>query len=135
MEYTMDDRLEVIDAFVDGEFVSPAHLKAALAMPECRDHLVDVLVLRGILGAQRVGRSVSTLPDAPFVRRRNWSRWTPAAAVVALIGGITGYVAGTRSTPPTPARQPATSSAPAPVPTEVIQLRAGVDWTEKVGGR
>ena len=131
----MDDTLEVIDAFMDGELVRPSDLKAALSVPECRDHLVDVLVLRGLLGAQLVSGSVASPPDAPVVRRRNWSRWTPAAAVVALIGGITGYVAGARSTMPTPTREPASVASPAPVPTEVIQLRAGVDWTEKVGGR
>jgi hypothetical protein len=130
----MDDTLEVIDAFVDGELVRPSDLKAALAVPECRDHLVDVLVLRGLLGAQMVSRAVATPPEAS-VRPRRWARWAPAAAVVALIGGITGYVAGARSTMPTPGREPGAVAVAAPVPTEVIQLRAGVDWTEKAGGR
>src|SRR5262249_23670367 len=42
---------DVIAEFADGEAVDPNALKQALAEAEGRDHLIDVLVLRGMIGA------------------------------------------------------------------------------------
>jgi hypothetical protein len=137
------DGIDVIEAFADGEPVAPAQLKAALADEAARDHLIDILVLRGMVGGQTMARPAAFA--APVVARPaasapparlSWARWLPAAAAVALIGGITGYLAGSRApaaaVPDSSAM--AVSSAPAPAPTQVIHLREGVDWTEKAGG-
>ena len=129
------DAIDVIEAFADGESVDPRQLKRALADEAARDHLIDILVLRGFVGGQAVARPAALAPPAVSpAARLSWARWLPAAAAVALIGGITGYLAGVR----TPADQAAQSSATvvssAPAPTQVIHLREGVDWTEKAGG-
>jgi hypothetical protein len=135
----MNDVIDVIEAFADGESVDPARLKEALADEAARDHLIDMLVLRGMVGGQTVARpsSIVAFPSAPApVAKLSWARWLPAAAAVALIGGITGYLAGSRSAiaPAADSTAMSVSSAPAPAPTQVIHLREGVDWTEKAGG-
>src|SRR5580700_5558962 len=98
----MDDVLDVIEAFADGEPVEPIRLNEALADAQGRDHLIDILVLRGLVGSHTAARpGISAAAAAgptggvsPSTPRLAWARWLPAAAAVALIGGITGYVAG-----------------------------------------
>ncbi len=134
----MDDIRDVIEAFADGEAVEPAKLKAALAEAEGRDHLIDLLVLRSLVGGQPAARPVVATPTGakvPLQHAVTWTRWLPAAAAVAVVSVVAGYVAGTRTSPAPPVAAPAVtrtmSSPPAPVPTQVIQLRNGVDWHEK----
>lgn len=128
----MDDR-DVIEAFIDGEPVEPASLTSALSRADARDHLVEILILRDLISGQPLSHAGGARLAGPG---RGWFRWVPAAAVVALIGGITGYVAGIRSHAPVrPAATVMTVPTPAPAPTKVIQLRNGIDWTERSGGR
>jgi hypothetical protein len=123
---------DIIEAFADGEAVNPADLRRALADAAGREHLIDVLALRSLVGGESGVRPiVSAAPLAPAPRLA-WSRWIPAAAAVLLIGGITGYLAGSRGPSGVPGEAENTVSAPAP--TQVIQLRQGVDWTERAGG-
>src|SRR4249919_619361 len=83
---------DVIGAFIDGERVDPAALKAALARPEGRDYLVDLLALRDLAGD--VASYVSQAPPArPLVPL---PRWAAAAALLVCIGG--GFFAGARVT-------------------------------------
>jgi hypothetical protein len=131
----MDDVLDVIEAFVDGEAIDPAELKRALTDDRGRDYLIDLLALRAVVGGPATARSLTAAAEPAFAGVRfAWARWLPAAAAIALIGGITGYVAGTRSaaSPSPTATMLVVPSAPAP--TRVIQLRNGVDWNEKAGG-
>jgi hypothetical protein len=129
----MDDVMDVIEAFVDGEAVNPAGLRRALADDRGLDYLIDLHALRAVVGGPATARPLTAAPV--FARARlAWARWLPAAAVVALIGGITGYVAGLYSTAPTVENSKAVVVSSAPAPTRVIQLRNGVDWTEKAGG-
>jgi hypothetical protein len=125
--------IDVVEAFADGEAVDPAALKAALADPAGRDHLIDVLAIRALVGGETgVRPSVSPAGTPAMPSRGAWARWIPLAAGIALIGGITGYLAGARANTVVPSGT--TVSSPAPAPTQVIQLRNGVDWTEHAGG-
>jgi len=121
----------VIEAFVDGEFVDPAELKTALSQDEGRDFLIDLLVLRGLVAGQTALRpAVSETPARP---RSSPLRLVAAAAAIAGVSVLGGYLAGLRHTPNV--AHPATvTGAPAPTPTHVIRLENGVDWNEKVGG-
>lgn len=126
--------IDVIEAFADGEPVDPAALDAALADPAGRAHLIDVLTLRALVDGDATMRPAVLPPAiAAASSRAPWARWIPLAAGIAIIGGITGYVAGGRTSGAATVTE-ATVTSPAPPPTQVIQLRNGVDWTEHAGG-
>ena len=128
------DVIDVIEAFADGEAVGPSALETALADRAGRDHLIDVLTLRALVGGDAMTRpTVAPTAARATTSRGTWARWIPLAAGIALIGGITGYVAGARTTG-APVSSQTSVTSPAPPPTQVIQLRNGVDWTEHAGG-
>ena len=125
--------LLVIEAFLDGEAVTRDALEAALDNAAAREHLVDLLVLRG--GVAALGPSAWSAVR-PQSRRR---RWLAAAAVVVLSVG-TGFFAGQRTVDATAAPSVEAvveqgAGAVAPKPTRVIDLQPGVNWTESTGGR
>jgi hypothetical protein len=135
----MSDLQEVIQAFVDGEPVDPVELDRALADPEGRAHLIDVVVLRKL-----VKRSSATVPPvvvdaAPPARRA--LRWLAAAAAVVIVASVGGYLIGQHASARlasdgTSASGPPSVDAPAvppPAPTVVIRFQPGVDWTERGG--
>jgi hypothetical protein len=131
---------EVIEAFADGDCVDADQLKQALAEEAGRDHLIDVLVLRGLMGGGAASRPAMPTPRARSTGSR--MRWLSAAAAVALMSLAGGYLAGQRW--PGPQAEPASAAvtpvgpiAPgvsAPAPTRVIRLEPGVDWNERAGG-
>lgn len=137
----MNDIHEVIEAFADGEPVDPPRLLAALAEPSGREHLLDLLALRSL-----VGGPVSENEKTSEVFLRFWKRDLRglfATAALVGIGVLAGFVAGQRlpgARPAEPAAVAVTNTAPkivpvsAPVPTRVIRLENGVDWTERGGG-
>jgi hypothetical protein len=127
----MIDMHDVIEAFIDGEPVDPPRLKAALAEEEGRDLLVDLLVLRGLVAGQAALRPAASETPAPV--RRSRLRLAAAAAAIAGVSVLGGYLAGSRR-PPDVTQPVAVSGAPAPAPTHIIRLENGVDWNEKVGG-
>jgi hypothetical protein len=147
MANTDNDREEVtlngyavVDAFIDGESVNGAALKHALATPEGRDHLVDLLVLRQTVGAMPPFAVVHAIE-----RRRPLAgpvRWIAAAAVV-MMGVLGGYLVGQRHGLLPPDSWTSASfveidlSQPssAPAPTSVIQLKPGLNWKNPTGGR
>ena len=121
---------EVIDAFVDGERVDPTALKAALADPAGRDHLVDAWLLReGVQDMMALDAPADAMPAAVRSVRR-WPWTMAAAAVLCLVSGfaIGRFVGGPIA--PSPAPSPIASVAPAsvpaafpvPAPTRVIQM-------------
>ena len=127
----------VVEAFLDGERIDAQGLKDALADAAAREHFVDLLVLREAVGSMAPGAwSADARPGA-----RGRVRWFAAAAAVVM-SLTAGYFAGQRvvASPGPPAstveaviqfeRPPA-----APAPTQVIQLRPGINWTESSGGR
>jgi hypothetical protein len=123
------DVQDVIQTFADGETVDPEALDRALADPEGRRHLIDILVLRGFMHTD------AAIPSAPVVRRP--LRWLSIAAAIALVATLGGYLAGERTATNRLAAPPAVvPAAPidAPEPTQVITFKPGVDWNEHKGG-
>lgn len=123
----MDDRFELIDAFVDGERVDAAALKRVLAEGAGRDYFVDAWLLReGVLDEL-------ALEPVPQLRARPNRRW-PMLAVAAslaslMVGGLAGYRMGAvrGETSPAavatvPAPAPAGTSFPAPPATRAIAV-------------
>ncbi len=126
---------EILAAFADGEPVAAPTLAEALADPDGRAYMIDVLVLRGLIDGRAAARSEFADP-VPVATR--W-RWLTAAAVLATVCVFGGYSLGVRRTSQPadavrPIVNPAVASASAPAPTRVIRFERGVDWTERVGG-
>jgi len=146
----MSDIHDVIQAFVDGEPVDPVELEQALADPDGRAHLIDIVVLRKLVKRSPVAASMAVGPVAGAIAgappRRN-ARWLAAAAVVVGMASVGGYFVGERATisrevaPIVPAAlapnaidaQDAAGTVPPPAPTVVIRFQPGVDWTERGG--
>ena len=105
-------------------------MKQALSEEAGRDLLVDLLVLRGLVAGHPATRAAAA--DAPRSRASRL-RLIAAAACIAAIGVLGGYLAGLRHTPEV-THPAAVRGAPAPAPTHIIRLENGVDWNEKVGG-
>lgn len=130
---TITNPFEVIAAFVDGERVDPAVLKAALAQPDGRDYLVDMVALREVIAHD--GPQPATAGASQPARR-----WLAAAAAAIVLSLAGGYTWGHRSVSPrdaaagigaTPPR--AGDSAPAPAPTRVIEVAPGSSYVTKGG--
>jgi hypothetical protein len=129
-----DRMLLVVESFIDGEDVDLQELREALAEPEGRDHLVDVLALRRDVWAS--GPHQWSAAYAKRGSRQNSVTWMAAAAVVVSLA--TGYLVGHRSPPlqrvDAGVEVVMDSAPPAPQPTQVISLKPGVNWTERSGG-
>jgi hypothetical protein len=144
----MDGPFEVIDAFVDGEYVDPSALKRALAEPEGRDYFVDAWLLRDRVQEEDAASRLPRLANRPLDEVRGGrSRWLVAAAVagVCLIGGyLTGFQFarsfGARTVEPAPVAveaappAPPPTSFPVPPATRVIRLELDMNWKERGGG-
>jgi hypothetical protein len=133
----MEERFDVLDAFVDGELVDPGDVKRALSDAAGRDYFVDAWLLRGVVQDEMAADIAAPVPvRATAAPRRSWA----LAAAVAGVSLIGGYLVGTRlpnvlepsrqappaiAAPPVPAPAPvpaATTSFPLPPPTRVILL-------------
>jgi hypothetical protein len=132
----------VIEAFIDGEAVDPRALRNALADAGARDHLVDLLLIRGAVGVlnnplQAAARGAPASVSGPRAR----AKWLTAAAATVLVSLSVGYVAGQRLVAPAAPSAvevvlPPTQADPAaPAPTRSIAFTPGVNWTESSGGR
>ena len=134
----MTDVHDLIQVFADGEPVDPIELDRALATPAGRAHLIDLLVLRGFVGSPSIVPSATAARPTRIVARS--IRWWSAAAAIAMVTALGGYIAGERTAPKPaaldqPAIMTASSTEPAPpTPTRVIRFKQGVDWTEHKGG-
>jgi hypothetical protein len=133
---------DVIAAFADGEPVDPARLTAALSEAQGREHLIDLLVLRGLVGGAEAKPEPKKTSEVFLRFPKKDLRGLFGAAALVTIGVIGGFVAGhqlagTRTQPPaTTAANVAPQIVPAsaPTPTRVIRLENGVDWNERGGG-
>lgn len=137
----MSEFHDCIGAFADGEPVDPEVLDRALAAPDGRAYLIDLLALRRLYG--RHAPVVAAAPAAPSAPARPTvtRRFLTAAAAVVVAGTLGGYAAGRLSNPTAvPDRQAASlqpapgAALTAPKPTQVIKLEPGVDWNERGGG-
>lgn len=128
---TMDravPELGLLDVWLDGEAAPRDQVSALLATDEGRAYAIDVMALRRVMQI-----------DAPMQAHPRPSRWWPLAAAAAILLTTTGgFVAGqyaTRNNGGNPGVvTTASTSAPAPAPTRVIQFEVGVDWNETSGG-
>ena len=126
---------DILGAFIDGERVDAEALKAALARPEGRDYLIDLLALRDLAGdvAPFTASAPPARPLSPLFP------WAAAAALLVCIGG--GFLAGARVTRVALAPAATTTvTAPdarvrAPEPTRLVRLEPGINWTETAGGK
>ena len=149
----MSDIHDCIGALADGEPVDPALLDRALAEPEGRAYLIDLLVLRGLYGRrvagselgrtageQDVAAMTAVNPAAPSMGTAR-GRWLPAIAALITVSVLGGYIAGRQSASRAVHRKHggfATGAigprVTAPAPTQIIRLEPGVDWNERGGG-
>jgi|RhiMethySRZTD1v2_1073278.scaffolds.fasta_scaffold22779_6 hypothetical protein len=132
----MTDELEVISAFIDGERVDHDALKRALADPQGREYLVDLLSLR-----ESVAEMTPQTPVAPGAGQSAAARVLRISGIAAtlLLAIAGGYVAGHRSAGPPAGVAEHVSAAPAstlaPAPTRIIKLEPGVNWIDHNGGQ
>jgi hypothetical protein len=130
-----DAPLLVVEAFIDGEAIDLEALKQALAQPEGREHLVELLALRDAVWTM-APRGYSPVERTRTPVERGVRLFAIAAGV--LLSVATGYLAG-QGTAPRAAESSGVeaimdlSVAPPPQPTHVIPLRPGVNWTETAG--
>jgi hypothetical protein len=133
------DPRDAIEAFADGEPVMADALESALADPDGRAYLIDILLLRGLLGESQTVRPARVTSAGPASARRSWS--LPAAAAIVVAGLGLGFAAGRvsldgRGGPASGSDAAAISPAAAdsaPAPTHVIHMENGVNWNETNG--
>jgi hypothetical protein len=123
---------ESISAFVDDEPFDANELAAALADPEGRELLLDLIALRHVVSDADPSKVPASA--APQSRR---NVWLAGVAAALLLCASIGYVAGARVTRAedvrTASTRPAATDA-APAPTRVITLTPGVNWHDTNGG-
>ena len=106
----MNDKHEVISAFLDDEAFEPTALGQALADPDGRAMLIDLIALRHL---------VAESPEAvPVVRHRRRGRLLYAVAAAAIVlASFVGYSLGER--------QGARSADAPPTPSRIVQTATG----------
>lgn len=114
----MDQHLEIIGTFFDGERVDSDALRAALSNDEGRAYLIELAAMREIVATP------ATVASSASGSRRYSPTFLVAAAALALVVGGTGFVMGTHR----PSRT-GVSQTP-PEPTRVLKLESGTNWTE-----
>jgi hypothetical protein len=120
---------EVVAAFVDGERVDAQTLKAALAQPDARDYLAELLALRELIGHS--GSSPAQVAARPS------RRWLIGAAAAVVLSLGSGYALGLGSGLAPGQDGSAVSGGVAPQPTRVIEVAPGASYVSSVsqGGR
>ena len=120
--------VEVISTFIDGEPVDPKLLTAALADPDGRQSLVDLLALGALISeseAEAIGKTPGSVRKEP-------PRWLFAAA--ALVVGLGSFALGMQvGEQDAPDSTTAQQQEP-PNPDRVIELREGIEWRNNAGG-
>ena len=131
----MDQHLETIGAFFDGEHVDAAALKAALATEEGRAYLVELAAMREVVAMPAVAAS----PAARTSVGRNFSsgnRWPArvliAAAAAVVLVGVSGFALGRAVVERRLAIERAEINK-APEPTREVPADAGVTWSSSTG--
>jgi hypothetical protein len=116
---------EIVAAFADGERVDAQALKAALARPEIRDYLADLIALREVVGQSG--------PQAAVTPARPGRRWLVAAAAAVMLSLGGGYALGARLSSPRPDESGDVSASAAPQPTRVIEVAPGASFVSQGG--
>lgn len=122
----MEQHLETIGAFFDGERVDAAALHAALATEEGRAYLVELAAMREIVAMPAVA-------GAPVARSSARSmKWLLAAAALIVVVGAAGFVMGRADVERRVAIERAEANR-APAPTREVPGEAGVSWSSSTG--
>lgn len=111
---------DAITAFIDNEPFDPQALRDALATPEGRDELLDLIALRGLV------QPVEVVTAAAPIHRPSPLKWVvaAAAAVVLMLGG---YGVGRSTADESRAQQSAQVTAPAPTAVAAFE-----NWNDTV---
>ena len=112
----------VISAFIDNEPFDPNELRDALATPEGREELTDLIALRDV---------VQPTADLIFVAPspiRSVTRWTLAAAAAAVLA-VGGYSVGRFVATE---QVQAAAQITAPEPTSVFTFEPGKNWNDSL---
>ena len=125
----MDQHLEVIGAFIDGERVDAGALRAALAIEEGRAYLVELAAMREIVAMPLV-TATATPSERSSMRS---AKFLVAAAALIAIAGATGFTLGRTVVERRLAIERAEVNK-APQPTREIPADAGVSWTSSSSG-
>lgn len=107
---------DVISAFLDNEPFDARELADALATPDGRDLLIDVIAMRALVQVPH------DVPVRPAASRPVRPLLYAAAAV--LVASVAGYSLGRQSEP---------AASPVPDATSVFTFEPGVNWTESSG--
>jgi hypothetical protein len=121
---TANHSFEVIAAFVDGERVDPIALKSALASPEGRDYLAEVVALREVMSHDSVTASTEIVRARPA---RRWLIGAAAAIALSVAGAALGHQLAARE------YAAGGPNIPAPQPTRVIKVPPAPSSVVKVG--
>lgn len=137
MKKTIDQHLETIGAFFDGERVDADALRAALAIEEGRAYLVELAAMREIVAMPAV---VATASATRSYVGRNFSsgnagsaKFLLAAAALVAIVGTAGFAIGRAEVERKVAIERAEANK-APEPTREVPADAGVSWTSSSTG-
>jgi negative regulator of sigma E activity len=129
----VEDRVELLSAFLDGEEIPPGELAQALAEPEAREYLRDFASMRNAVRADETRPSASfyesmegVLSEPParlrHSRVRSATRGSLLAAAVVL-AAILGVIAGLEF-------NTANRSDAPPEYDRRVDFVRGVDWEE-----
>ena len=112
----MTEPLLIIEAFLDGDRVDSDALKDALAREDGRDHLVQMVALREVVGGREAGfPAAAARPSSPF-------RWLAIAAAIAM-SVIGGYAVGHQTGRATAAPSIGAPAEAVPTPSRVIEIK------------
>lgn len=112
----------VISAFIDNEPFDPNELRDALATPEGREELIDLIALRDVV---QPTADIVVIAPSPI---RSVARWTLAAAAAAVLA-VGGYTVGRSMTSE---QVPTTAQVTAPEPTSVFTFEPGKNWNDSL---
>jgi hypothetical protein len=129
----VEDRVELLSAFLDGEEIPPGELARALAEPEAREYLRDFASMRNAVQTDETRPSVSfyermegVLSENPPGLRHSRIRAATRASLVAaaiVLAAILGVIAGLEFTTAKRFDVP-------PAYERRVDFVRGVDWEE-----
>lgn len=112
----------VISAFIDNEPFDPNELRDALATPEGREELLDLIALRDVA---QPAPAIALVAARPVRARARWALAAAAAAVLAVGGYTVGRSMASEDVQ-------AIAQVTAPEPTSVFTFEPGKNWNDSL---